>query len=150
MAHSFVNCMVHVVFSTKGRKRHIDPELEERLLPYMASVARMNDFRVLAMGGTEDHVHLLFALPGPMPIAKAVQFVKGGASKWVHDTFPERRDFGWQEGYGAFSVGISQREDTVRYINRQKDHHKKVSFKDEYRAFLKKHGIEYAEEHIWG
>jgi len=106
--------------------------------------------RCLAVGGTRDHVHILLSLPGTVSIAKALQLIKGGSSKWVHDTFPSCRRFAWQEGYGAFSIGISQVRQTAAYINAQHEHHRMRSFQEEFLAFLKKHGIEYDERYVWG
>ncbi len=116
----------------------------------MGGIARENNLKALAIGGIEDHVHLLLSLPATIPIAKAIQVIKGGSSKWIHEKFPERRDFAWQEGYGAFSVGISQIEATVHYIRTQQEHHRKRTFKEEFLSFLKKHGIEYDERHVLG
>jgi putative transposase len=125
-------------------------ELQERLRPYMGGIARENKMKVLAIGGTEDHVHLLLSLSATLSVAKAVQLIKGGASNWVHDTFPNHKNFQWQEGYGAFSVSISHVNDTIAYINAQKEHHQKKTFQEEYVVFLKKHNIEYDERYIWG
>jgi REP element-mobilizing transposase RayT len=116
----------------------------------MGGIARKNDMTALAVGGTENHVHILLSVPAAIPLAKAVQLIKGGSSKWVHETFPANHDFGWQEGYGAFSVGISQVEDTVAYIQKQEEHHRTRSFEQEFLAILKKHGIKYDERFIWG
>jgi hypothetical protein len=84
-----------------------------------------------------------------MSIAKALQLIKGGASAWVHETFPDHRGFAWQEGYGAFSLGISQVDRTIAYIESQREHHRRKSFQEEFLAFLKKHHIEYDERYIW-
>ncbi len=107
MPHSYVSALYHCVFSTKERRKEITEELQERLWPYMGGIARENKMRALAIGGVEDHVHLLLSIPSILSIAKAMQLIKGASSKWVHDTFPEHKSFEWQEGYGAFSVGIS-------------------------------------------
>ena len=106
--------------------------------------------KAIAVGGIADHVHLLLSLPATMPVAKAMQLVKGGSSKFVHETFTEQRAFAWQEGYGAFSVSISHVEETVAYIQRQEEHHRKKTFEEEFRSFLQKHGIEYDERQVWG
>jgi REP-associated tyrosine transposase len=121
----------------------IPETLQERLWPYLGGIARENGMTALEVGGIEDHAHVLLSLPATTPIAKAMQLLKGGASKWVHDTFPEHRGFVWQAGYGAFSIGISQVEHTRRYIANQKEHHRRMTYQEELRAFLKKHGIEY-------
>src|SRR5262249_30609383 len=125
------------------------PELQERLWPYLGGIARENRMKALAIGGVADHVHLLISLPSTLSISKAMQLVKGGSSKWIHDTFPEHHLFLWQEGYGAFSVGISDVDRTINYIETQAEHHSKYDFKAEFVSFLKKHGIEYDERYIW-
>lgn len=150
MAHSYTKILVHYIFSTKNREKIMTSELQERLWPYMGGIARENNLKALAVDGIEDHVHLLISLPATLSISKAIQLIKGGSSKWVHDTLPNHNNFKWQEGYGAFSVSISHVEDTIAYINTQKEHHRKKTFQEEYVSFLKKHGINYDERYIWG
>src|SRR5215213_9383466 len=130
MSHSYTNSLYHCVFSTKERRKTIDVDPQARLWAYLGGIARDNGLKALAIGGIEDHVHLLLSLPSTLAVAKSMQLVKGGSSKWVHDTFPERRDFAWQEGYGAFSVGVSQIEDTKRYIENQAEHHRNKTFEE--------------------
>ena len=149
MPHTYISFVVHYVFSTKNRRRMISPDLEQRLWPYMGGIARANNMTAFCIGGTEDHVHMLVSLPSTISVAKAVQLVKGGSSKWVHEQFPEHREFEWQRGYGAFTIGISHLENTIKYIESQKEHHKKVSFQEEYLAILRKHGLEYDERYVW-
>src|SRR5689334_11649872 len=139
MAHSFTSSLFHCTFSTKDRRNLITPDLQDRLWPYIGGIARDNGMKALAVGGVEDHAHVLLSLASTMAIAKAIQLIKGGSSKWVHDEFPKHKDFAWQEGYGAFSIGISQRETTIVYIQNQREHHKKTTFKEEFLAFLAKH-----------
>ena len=150
MSHSYVSNLMHCVFSTKQRVPLIDSELELRLWPYIGGIARENRMRALAVGGTADHLHTLLSLPSTMAIAKAVQLIKGGSSKWIHDTFPSLRKFGWQEGYGAFSVSSSQMDKTIAYIDNQKEHHRKKSFQEEFIQLLEKHGIEYDSRYVFG
>jgi putative transposase len=150
LSHTYVSALFHCAFSTKGRRRLITASLQERLWPFMGRIAREQGFKALEIGGVEDHVHLLLSLSAITPIAKVIQLVKGTSSKWVHDTFPEHRWFAWQEGYGAFSVGMSQIDATVQYIRSQAEHHQKTTFQEEFQAFLKKHGIEYDEQYVWG
>jgi REP element-mobilizing transposase RayT len=149
MSHSYVSAMHHCVWSTKYRRNTITSALRDRLLPYLGGIARKNNMKALAIGGVEDHVHMLLSVPATMAISKAVQLIKGGSSKWVHDTFPQFHEFGWQEGYGAFSIGISQSDDTVAYIDNQAEHHRRRTFQEEFIAFLEKHGIEYDPDHVW-
>lgn len=150
MPHSYVSLLVHCVFSTKERRPLIGADLHDQLHSYLGGIARTNGIRALAVGGTADHVHLLLSLPSVLGIAKALQLIKAGSSKWVHDTFPEHDDFAWQEGYGAFSIAVSQVDDTMAYIARQEEHHRRRSFQEEFVAFLEKHGIEYDERFVWG
>jgi REP element-mobilizing transposase RayT len=149
MPHSFTSQLMHCVFSSKERRRIIPPELQERLWPYLGGIAREHKMKAISIGGVEDHVHMLLSLPATLSIAKAMQLIKGGSAKWVHDNFPQHRLFAWQEGYGAFSIGISDVARTVSYIEEQKEHHRKMDFKKELVAFLQKHGIDYDERYIW-
>ncbi len=150
MANSFINCLMHVVFSTKNREKLINSELQERLWPYMGGLARERGIKALVIGGTDDHIHMLLSFPSTISIADAVKGKKGISSKWVHDTIPTRSRFAWQEGYGAFSVSASHQQKTIDYIANQKEHHRKKTFKEEYLAFLKKNNIEYNERYVWG
>jgi len=106
--------------------------------------------KALAVGGIEDHVHLLISLPATMNISKAMQLIKGGSSKWLHDEFPDQREFAWQEGYGAFSIATSQIDSTKEYIANQVNHHAVKTFEEEFIAILNKHGIEYDPRYVWG
>ena len=127
----------------------ITPDLQSRLLPYMGGIARDNKMRLVHAGGVDDHVHLLLSLSKTLSISKGIQLIKGGSSKWVHDTFPEHRFFEWQEGYGAFSISISEKLRTIRYIDNQPEHHKKIDFKTEYLSFLDANEIEYDIRHVF-
>ena len=143
--HSFVSCVIHCVWSTKNREPCLIPDLRERLWPYLGGIAKQNQMKTLAIGGAADHVHILLSLPATLSVAKAVQLLKGNSSKWIRETFPKMRSFAWQEGYGAFSVGISGVDATMIYINNQTEHHRKRSFREEFIAMLQKHHFEYEE-----
>jgi REP element-mobilizing transposase RayT len=127
----------------------ITPKLLDRLWAFMGGIARSNKVTAIQIGGVADHVHLLLSLPSTIPVAKAVQLIKGGSSKWVHETFPEAADFAWQEEYGAFSVSASNVEAVAQYIRDQEEHHRKLSFQDEFLRMLEKHGIKYDERFLW-
>ena len=146
---SCISSCFHCVFSTKERRRFITPELRNRLWPFPGGIARQNQMKAIEIGGVEDHVHVLLSLPSTMAVAKALQLLKGGSSKWIHETFPEQRLFAWQEEYGAFSVSVSQLEKTVEYIKGQAEHHRRMTFQEEFLAFLNKHRIEYDERYLW-
>jgi REP element-mobilizing transposase RayT len=139
---------MHCVFATKERRPLLQPNLQERLWPYLGGIARENKMKALVVGGVEDHVHVLLSLPSTLSVAKSIQLLKGNSSKWIHDTFREHRDFEWQEGYGAFSIGISGVDGTVRYIQSQAEHHRRMSFKEEVETFLKRHGMDYVERDL--
>ena len=149
MAHSYTSTLVHCVFSTKERRRTVHAELQEDLWAYMGGIARMHRMKALAIGGIDDHAHLLLLLPSTVAVASAVQQIKAGSSKWLHEARCQR-DFEWQEGYGAFSIGISQATATVNYILGQREHHLKQDFCEEYLGFLAKHQIEYDPRFVWG
>ena len=149
MSHSYVSNLMHCTFSTKDRYPIIDSQLEANLWPYIGGIARNNRMKALAIGGTIDHLHALLSLPSTMSFAKAVQLIKGGSSKWIHDTFPQYRKFEWQDGYGAFSVSASQVKRTIAYIHNQKEHHRQRSFQDEFLKLLDKHGVNYDLRYVF-
>ena len=135
---SYIISYFHCVFSTKERRRLIVPELRDRLWRFLGGIARQNKMKAIEIGGVEDHVHILLSLPSTMAVSKALQLIKGGSSKWIHETFPEHRLFAWQEEYGAFSVSVSQLDKTIEYIKRQEAHHRKITFQEEFLTLLKK------------
>ena len=149
MPHSFISCHVHYVFSTKDRQKLLTPDIQERLYPYLGGIARTNNMKALTVGGAKEHVHMLVSLPSTISIAKGIQLIKGGASKWVNEELNLRNRFEWQVGYGAFSIGISQVEKTISYIENQEEHHRTKTFQEEFLAFLQRHNIPYDPERIW-
>ena len=149
MAHTFTSLTVHIVFSTKNRQRFIDADLKHRLLPYLGGTIRSHGGHLLRANTVEDHVHLLIDLPSTLSIAELVGKIKGSSSKWIHDTWQSRKTFGWQKGYGAFSVSQSNVPAVVRYIDAQEEHHRRRSFEEEFLNLLKRHRIEYDERFLW-
>jgi putative transposase len=150
MSHTYASSLFHCIFSTKERRRTIRPDLQTRLWPYLGGIARENNIKCLAVGGFEDHIHLLLSLPSTITVARTMQLIKGGSSKWIHDEFTEHQQFAWQEGYGAFSIGTSQVNDTKRYIDNQQEHHRTRTFQEEFIAILEKHAIDYDPRYVWG
>jgi putative transposase len=148
VSHTYISDLVHCVFSTKQRRNLITDDVRGDLWAFLGGIARKNGFKALIVGGTENHVHILLSLPATMPLAKAMQLVKGASSRWMNEK--GLGDFAWQEGYGAFTVGISQKEQTMAYIRSQAEHHRKRSFEEEFLGFLKKHGVEYDPQYVWG
>lgn len=143
--HSFTSCLFHCVWSTKNREPLLIPDLRERLWPYLGGIAKQNQMKTLAIGGASDHVHVLLSLPATLSVAKAMQLLKGNSSKWIRETFPELTAFAWQEGYSAFSIGVSAVDATVAYIRSQAEHHRTRSFREEFAVIVKRHGFAYDE-----
>ncbi len=150
MANTYTSLHYHVVFSTKNRAKFINEGIEQRVWAYLGGVARKHRMTALQVGGVEDHVHALVIAPPSLAPSQIAQFLKGDSSKWIHDEFPELRDFEWQDGYGAFTVSKSNLPEVIHYIQNQREHHRKRTFQEEYLDFLRKHGIEYDERYVWG
>jgi len=146
MPQSLVSNRVHVIFSTRERRPWIAAELQQRLWTYIIAIGKNKDVPILAIGGMEDHVHVLLALPASMPLAKAVQMIKANSSRFMRQNV---RGFEWQKGYGAFGVGASAMDATVRYLRNQKRHHVKRDFKAEFLEFVKRYGVEYDPKYIF-
>ena len=147
MPNTFSSLNIHCVFATKERVPVLNPELRERLWPFLGGIAKQNGIKPRCVGGVADHVHLLLSMPTTLPIAKAIQLIKGGSSAWIHQNFRQLRNFSWQEGYGAFSVGISQIPETIAYIENQEEHHRTRTFREEYLVILKRHGLDFEEKY---
>ena len=125
--HAHTRILVHYVFTTKNRKPSIPTEMQAKLWAYIGGIVRTNKMKALAVGGITNHCHALLSLPPTITIAKAIQLIKAGSSKWMHDETGSRR-FDWQEGYGAFTIGQSQVPATVHYVLNQPKHHAKRGF----------------------
>jgi putative transposase len=147
LSHTYVQNVVHIVFSTKERRKIIPRDMKERVWSYIAGICKQEKIFVHAVGGMEDHVHLLLQIPPTMTLAEAVRTVKSNSSSWMKQ---EIKKFAWQEGYGGFSVSKSQIPVVVRYIKNQERHHKKMSFEDEFLALLEKHEIEFDPKYVFG
>jgi len=148
MGNSYISCWVHYVFSTKNQEKWLKSDIREKLFPYIGGICRENNFKLIKAGGVDDHLHLLVSLPSTITIAKAIQYLKGGSSRWIHETFGNMKDFAWQEGYGAFTIGVSQIDQTKIYITNQEDHHRKKTFREEFIDLLNYHGIEFEEKYL--
>ncbi len=149
MAHTFSNLLTHVIFSTKDRVPCVKDDLKPNLLAYIGGIVREIKGKVYSVDGTSDHVHMLVSLPPSLALSDAVRTIKTNSSGWVHGLGSDYRAFGWQIGYGAFSVSKSNASAVIRYIQTQEEHHRKISFQEEFVAFLRKHGIEYDVRYIW-
>jgi REP element-mobilizing transposase RayT len=146
MSHTFTKNHQHIVFSTAKRIKTIDKALQPKLWAYIAGICRNHGMYVRAIGGIEDHVHMLIELPPTLAVAQAVSKVKSNSSKWVNET---RKKFAWQKGYAAFSVSASKLLTVERYVNNQAAHHRKISYEDELIALLEKHGIDFDRKFVF-
>ncbi len=149
MPQSLACVLVHIVFSTKNRKRWLDVSLEQELHPYVGAICKNVNSPALIVGGTDDHIHILSSLSRTLSIAELVKEIKTSSSKWIKTKGPLYTGFHWQDGYAAFSIGKSGEQDARRYIASQNEHHRQTSFQDELRAFLQKYGVEYDERYVW-
>ena len=150
MANTFTSLHVHVIFSTKNRERWLTPDVEEDVWRYLGGICRAHKFTALQIGGVDDHVHLHLGCPATVALSDFIKRLKGESSKWASGKFPRWSGFGWQDGYGAFSIGHSQIPTTIRYIQNQRVRHRKQGFEDEYRKFLHVHEIEAKERYVFG
>jgi REP element-mobilizing transposase RayT len=149
MAQSLSSILIHLIFSTKNREPLVTAEIEPVLHRYMAGILKEKHCPALTIGGTPDHVHVLFTLARTTSVSDVVEDLKKDSSKWIKTQGAAFHQFHWQAGYGAFSIGQSSVAQTRQYIDNQKQHHVKQTFQDEYRAFLMKYGVEYDERHVW-
>jgi putative transposase len=150
MPQSLAKILVHTVFSTKDRRPFLhDQTLREELHRYLGGILMNLDCQPIIVGGVEDHVHLLCALSRTCNAAEMVKEVKRSSSLWIKTKSADLQNFAWQNGYGIFSVGFSQIESVREYIAGQDEHHRKVSFEDEFRQFLKRYEIEFDERYVW-
>lgn len=143
MSHTYSSLFVHCVWGTKRRIPYLTDDIRLRVYKYIEAIVEHQGAETLAIGGIEDHVHLLVSVKQTMIIPDFMRVIKTNSSSFVRQTL--QRDFAWQEGYGVFSVSVSMVPTVMRYIERQEEHHKKRSFEDEYLLLLEKHGIEHGQ-----
>lgn len=149
MSQSLSNILIHVIFSTKLRQPLIQESIRQNLYNYISQIARSYDAYVYEIGGIEDHIHLLVSLPRTMTLSRLIEEIKKSSSKWIKTKGPYYLNFAWQNGYGAFSIGQSNVDALKAYIQNQQEHHKKISFQDEFRTFLNKYKIAFNEKYVW-
>jgi REP-associated tyrosine transposase len=149
MPQSLAKNYLHISFSTKNRDKFIDSEIEIELFSYLGGICKNLECNPIVVGGHKNHVHILCLLSRKIALMKLIEEVKSHSSKWIKTKGLQYKHFYWQNGYGAFSINQSQIDIVKEYILNQKEHHKKLSFKDEYRSFLKEYNIEYDERYVW-
>jgi REP element-mobilizing transposase RayT len=149
MAQSLARILIHLIFSTKNRTPILSPEICAELYPYMHKVLTEHDSPPLQIGGVRDHVHILLALSRTNTMAKAVEVLKVHSTKWLKTKGQAFNGFHWQGGYGAFSVSQSNVSAVIEYIQRQEEHHRVMTFQEEYRRFLELYQVPYDERYVW-
>jgi REP element-mobilizing transposase RayT len=149
MPQSFARLHIHLIFSTKNRERVLPDAIRDSLHAYMATVLQNIDCPPVLINSVEDHVHILFELGRTVAVSRAVEEVKKASSKWIKTQGAEFSGFAWQAGYGAFAVSESNVAAVREYIAGQREHHRKKSFQEEYRAFLERHRVAFDERYVW-
>ena len=149
MTHTFCQLHYHLVWSTKNREPLILPSFQKRLYEYIHAIFKEKKCYTVKIGGMADHIHILVEIPQNASVAEIVRCTKVGTTKWLHHTIPEASTFHWQEGYGAFTVSASKKDDVKEYIQNQEEHHKEATFTEEFLWFLDKHGIACNEQYLW-
>ena len=149
MAGKHISLMVHFIWSTAGREPWMSPDWQDDLYGYIGGIAKNKNARLICAGGIYDHVHLYASLPSTITIADFVSVLKSNSSRWVHESFSNRRGFAWQEGYGAFSVSKLEEKKVIQYVLNQQEHHRKRTFKEEFLDFLDRYEIEFDKRYLW-
>jgi len=149
MAQSLSKVYVHITFSTKLRQNIIAEAIEKSLFNYIGGICKGLECNPIRVGGHKNHIHILCLLSKKITQIKLLEEVKKQSSKWIKKQDGNFRNFYWQDGYGIFSVNPSEIDIVANYINNQNEHHKKLTFEDEFRAFLKKYEVDYDEKYVW-
>ncbi|MCK5803130.1 MAG: IS200/IS605 family transposase [Lentisphaeria bacterium] len=149
MPQSLSQVILHIVFSTKDRRRYLDDAIRDRTHAFLATLSRDRGCEALRVGGTDDHVHLICRLSRTFTISKLVEDVKRESSKWIKPLGADYTNFHWQRGYGAFSLSQSHLDQAIAYVSNQEEHHRKMSFQDEFRELLRRSGVEFDEKYVW-
>ena len=149
MPQSLSKVLLHIVFSTKNRQPWIAQHLQPALHAYLAGACRASNCEALRVGGTENHVHIACTLSRTLTVSQLLEAIKKSSSQWIKKQNEAHRQFAWQGGYGAFSVGQSRLPALLRYIDNQREHHRTRSFDDELRDLLQRYGVAYDERYLW-
>ena len=149
MPQSLSKVILHIIFSTKNREPWLDSRVRPRMHGYLATICRDLGAELVQVGGVADHVHIVTTLPRTVSQAQIVEQIKKTSSKWIKEFDACYRSFFWQRGYGVFSVSPSQLESVLQYIEGQQEHHRTRTFQEEYRALLRRHGVDFDERYVW-
>ncbi len=149
MANTFTQIYIQIVFAVQNRFALIDPSWEDELYKYITGVVQAKDQKMIAVNGMPDHIHLFIGMKPTCNLADLIREIKKSTNGFINDKQFIHYKFGWQEGYGAFSYSHNQIDNVVKYINKQKEHHHKKTFKEEYIDFLKTNEINFKEEYLF-
>ena len=149
MPQSLAKNYLHMIFSTKNREPLLGQEVRMELTPYLGGVLKHLDCQPIEIGIARDHAHILCCLSKNLSLSKLIEEIKTSSSKWIKGKEPSLAQFHWQSGYGAFSVSQSHLNAVIQYIRRQEEHHRKVTFQEEFRVFMKKYRVAYDERYVW-
>jgi len=149
MAQSLSKQYIHIIYHIKTTSPHIREKEEAELYAYIGAIIKDNESIPIIINGVSDHIHILLVLSKNVSLAKIVEEIKKHSSRWIKTKAPHYSAFSWQGGYGGFTVSPSLHDKTKAYINKQKEHHKKTSYKEEYLLFLKEYNIEFNEDYLW-
>ena len=149
MPQSLSNILVHVVFSTKNRENLLIESITSELYKYLAQICKNNNSPIKQIGGINNHIHMLLDLSRSISISKLISEIKSNSTRWLKTKGSHLKNFSWQNGYGVFSIGESGLLNCQHYIKNQKEHHKKISFEEELKLFLKKYSVNYDERYLF-
>ena len=149
MPQSLSQVILHIVFSTKDRRPWLEPAIRPRMHAYLATVCRDRACEAYRVGGVADHVHIAAWLARTISQSELLEKIKKTSSAWIKTQGRDYASFFWQAGYGAFSIGYSQLDDLVRYVDNQETHHKAKTFQEEYRELLQKYNVSFDERYVW-
>ena len=149
MANTYTQLYIQCIFAPKFRAAMLQPQWDERLRTYISTIAKTNGHKVIAINNMPDHLHLFVGLNPKQSISEMMRIIKGDSSEWINNEKLTGRKFQWQEGYGAFSYSRSQLDAVAKYVMNQREHHRKITFLDEYKNMLEKFEVEYDERYIF-
>ena len=149
MANSYTQLYIQFIFAPKFRAALLSPEWDERLRTYISTIVKTNGHKTIAINNMPDHLHLFVGLNPAQSVAETMRVIKGDSSEWINKEHLTTRKFQWQEGYGAFSYSRSQIDVVAKYVMNQQNHHKKISFLEEYKMMLKKFEVDFDERYIF-
>lgn len=149
MSNTYTQLYIHCVFAVKYREAIIQLEWEERLHKYITGIVQNNGHKLIAINSVQDHIHLFIGIDPKQSLSDLMRLIKGDSSEFINKEKLTKRKFSWQEGYGAFSNSRSQIDAVVKYIENQKQHHLKKTFRDEYLEILRDYEIDYNEKYIF-